>query len=308
MSHTVSVVIPVYNGERTIARALDTVLAQKIPDTQIVVVDDGSTDGTAAIASRTASVTLIRQERQGAAAARNAGMRAATGQYLAFLDADDEWHAGKLRKQLAMFDGDQKLGLVASAALAIGEDGRSRHLVTRAIRGRIAPILLHKNIVVTSSVVLRCACLGDIEPWFRTELAGPGTGVEEWEFWVRMAARHEFVVTSEPLVTYRVSPKSRFDRHRVEELKRLWRSGYCGLLTDPVLGETVARQWRALEANVDFFAACTHYEAGRLWRARREVIRSIIRAPFTPNWKSALAILLTTPRQRDLVRSWLEGR
>jgi glycosyltransferase involved in cell wall biosynthesis len=307
MSYVVSVVIPAHNGERTVARALATVLAQQVAGTEILVIDDGSTDATAAVVSRIPGVKLIHQARQGVAGARNAGLAAATGQYVAFLDCDDEWRGAKLRKQLAVLDGDRSVGVVSSAAVAVDDQGRSRAVNPGSVRGRIAPLLLYRNIVVTSSVVLRRSCLDNVWPWFRTELCGRGAAVEDWEFWIRLAARNDFSVTEEPLVTYHVSAQSNFNQHRVDELKQLWQQAYSGLLADPVLGETVAQQWRALEANVDFFAACTHYEAGRLWRARREVIRSFVRAPFTPNWKSALAILLMTPRMRDLLKFRLEG-
>jgi glycosyltransferase involved in cell wall biosynthesis len=97
----ISVIIPVYNGAATIRRALDSVAAQSYPPAEIVVVDDGSTDGTAEIVERHAGpIRLLRQQNQGVSVARNRGAAEATGDWLAFLDADDlyfpdrlKWHA-----------------------------------------------------------------------------------------------------------------------------------------------------------------------------------------------------------------------
>ena len=96
----VSVVIPVHNGGRFLAEAIDSVLAQGYPHREVVVVDDGSTDDSPAIA-RARPVRYQRQENQGVAAARNAGLAAARGELIAFLDQDDVWLPHKLDAQVA---------------------------------------------------------------------------------------------------------------------------------------------------------------------------------------------------------------
>jgi teichuronic acid biosynthesis glycosyltransferase TuaG len=101
---TVSVVMPAYNAEATIASAMASVRDQTDAGWELIVVDDGSTDRTAEIAAAAAAadkrIRLIRQRNQGVAAARNAAIEAATGRYLAFLDADDLWLPSKLERQL----------------------------------------------------------------------------------------------------------------------------------------------------------------------------------------------------------------
>jgi glycosyltransferase involved in cell wall biosynthesis len=97
----VSVIVPVYNGERFLAAALDSIRAQDHRPLEIVVVDDGSDDGTPAIAQARGDVRYERHPHRGLAATRNAGVEAARGDFIAFLDADDLWPAHKLRAQVA---------------------------------------------------------------------------------------------------------------------------------------------------------------------------------------------------------------
>jgi glycosyltransferase involved in cell wall biosynthesis len=99
-----SVVIPAFNAERYLAQAIESVLAQTSPVREIVVVDDGSTDATAAIAQRHARVTYVRQANAGVAAALNHGSRVAQGELIAFLSADDVWDAAKLALQRRALD------------------------------------------------------------------------------------------------------------------------------------------------------------------------------------------------------------
>jgi glycosyltransferase involved in cell wall biosynthesis len=101
----VSVVVPVWNGSRFLAECIRSVLAQEHVRLQVLVVDDGSTDDSVAIASGFgAPVTVLRRRHSGPAAARNAGIEACSGDYVAFVDCDDLWLPGKLVRQLAYFD------------------------------------------------------------------------------------------------------------------------------------------------------------------------------------------------------------
>ncbi|MCP4686882.1 MAG: glycosyltransferase family 2 protein [Desulfobacterales bacterium] len=113
MNHPlVSVIIPVFNGERYLAEALESVRRQAHRPLEIIVVDDGSADGSARIARETPGVRCIRQANQGAGAARNTGLAAAGGDLLALLDADDLWPANKLAVQVACLQKDPDLQIV----------------------------------------------------------------------------------------------------------------------------------------------------------------------------------------------------
>ena len=111
----VSVVIPAYNGDRYLAAAINSILAQTYQDLEIIVVDDGSTDNTPQIAQQYgARVQYFSQTNQGVAASRNLGLAAATGAYIAFLDQDDVFLPHKLACQVALLEKDDSLGIVNS--------------------------------------------------------------------------------------------------------------------------------------------------------------------------------------------------
>ncbi|MCG3176717.1 MAG: hypothetical protein MOGMAGMI_01678 [Candidatus Omnitrophica bacterium] len=113
MKSGISVIIPVSDGERTIADAIDSVLAQTCPAHEVIVVDDGSSDRSAAIAADYGGIVkLVRQEAAGAGAARNRGVTSASGSHLAFLDADDLWLPRKSELQLRTLDEDPGLDMV----------------------------------------------------------------------------------------------------------------------------------------------------------------------------------------------------
>jgi glycosyltransferase involved in cell wall biosynthesis len=112
---SVTVVIPSYNRAHLIADAIESVFRQTYQDFEIILVDDGSTDDTAAAVRRFGSrVRYVRQDNAGAGAARNHGIRLAKGDYIAFLDSDDRWHEFKLAVQTALLDGRLEVGLAFS--------------------------------------------------------------------------------------------------------------------------------------------------------------------------------------------------
>lgn len=103
-SPLISCIVPVYNGERFLREALQSILGQTYRPLEIIVADDGSTDDTPeVVADFAGAVTYLKQENSGPAPARNLGLAAARGEFIAFLDADDLWHEEKLESQMARF-------------------------------------------------------------------------------------------------------------------------------------------------------------------------------------------------------------
>ena len=120
MSPLISVIIPVYNGEEYLAEALESVIAQAYRPIEIIVVDDGSTDGTATVASRfNESIRYTYQQNSGPASARNRGLRMALGKVIGFLDADDLWVENKLELQLGRLASDPSLQFVIGLAQSV---------------------------------------------------------------------------------------------------------------------------------------------------------------------------------------------
>lgn len=127
---TVSVVVPVWNGATYLAEALQSVLQQEGANLQVIVVDDGSTDETAAVVQTFCPrVTYIYQSNQGPAAARNRGLQEATGDFIAFIDADDRWTTDRLKRQLTYLQATPTLDIVQEQIqyLHFGENGWQPH-------------------------------------------------------------------------------------------------------------------------------------------------------------------------------------
>lgn len=203
MDSDVSVVIPVFNGERFIRDAIGSVLNQTFLPAKIVVVDDGSTDATAAIVSEYApAVELVRQANRGVAGARNTGAALCDTDFLAFLDADDYWYPTKLDRQLqALHSGD--FGFAHCGVLEIDEkgnhlrtrlDGRSGDIARDLVRFERSAVLGGGSAAVFDSTVFWS--LGG----FDTELSTAA----DWDLFVRIACERPVAFVHEPLVAYRI--------------------------------------------------------------------------------------------------------
>ncbi|MHB8220273.1 MAG: glycosyltransferase family 2 protein [Acidimicrobiales bacterium] len=197
----VSVVIPCCDSSATVVAAVRSALEQSAPPLEVIVVDDGSMDGSASLVAQAFGerVRLISQNRRGPSAARNAGMSAARGTWTAFLDADDEWHVDKLRMQLDVLARHHGCVLVASdwtrGDLGTGLPARARE---RTISWDDLVVL---NRFQTSTVVLS-SDVAKATGGFDASLDGS----EDWDLWVRVAARGEIVKLEAPLVRYADSP------------------------------------------------------------------------------------------------------
>src|SRR5215475_7548246 len=154
----VSVVIATYNRSAQVKEAIDSVLAQSVPVREIIVVDDGSKDDTRhQLSAYGDRIVPFFRSNQGASAARNYGMRAARGEWIAFLDDDDVWLPTKIERQMALARGNPKLGLIYCSDYAVDE--KLRILYTRDAhpqhRGDVFAQLLVKNFIFTSCVIAR---------------------------------------------------------------------------------------------------------------------------------------------------------
>lgn len=212
----VSVIVPAFNAAGFIGAAIDSVLGQTRPADEIVVVDDGSTDNTREIVEAL-PVKYIYQRNAGPSAARNTGLRHASGDFIAFLDADDLWLPHKLATQLKAFENFPDAGFSFSTVwhLYAGSNPKISHdpyyppqlaawLRGKSVRdggvyGSVYDLLLRKNCVATSSMVLRrqlAERVGnfDIRLW----------GCEDYDYWIRMARLAPAVFIEPPVSRYRI--------------------------------------------------------------------------------------------------------
>ncbi len=190
----VTAIVPVYNGERFLAQALDSALAQTMRDLEIVVVDDGSTDGSGSLADLYASrhpgvVRVLHQPNRGLCHARNAALAVARGEYFALLDADDIWLPHHLEESVAVLQRDRHVALVHADIERIDVDGNSLGCATRywdrlpadAFR---ALFLRHEHVCCPTAVFRRDAIerTGNFDAQFNR------MGCEDRDLWLRIAA------------------------------------------------------------------------------------------------------------------------
>jgi glycosyltransferase involved in cell wall biosynthesis len=197
----VTVVIPAFNAAQYLAVTLDSVLQQTHVPEAIVVVDDGSTDDTAAIAKR-AGATVITQVQKGPGAARNRGVEAATTEFVAFLDADDWYAPDKLERAVKLLDELQAACVCTDAWIVRGDRIEGRKNQRRRVPSVLTlERLLQGNPVVCSTVVARTAAVrtaGSFDE--HPDLVA----TEDFDLWLRMSQREPLAYVHEPLTFYRV--------------------------------------------------------------------------------------------------------
>jgi len=210
----VTVVIPAFNASRTIAATLDSVVAQTYDTLEILVVDDGSTDSTAEIvlAYRDCDprITLIKQANGGVAAARNTGIKAARGHYIAPIDADDLWHPTKIAKQMAvLLAGGADMGLVYSPCRIIdANNGVLRTSPFYGCQGWVFCQHIYINFVGNgSSLLFRKKVALEVGGYDSKLRAWGAEGSEDLLFQFRVAARYRFGCAPEYLIGYRHLPE-----------------------------------------------------------------------------------------------------
>ncbi|PSM46076.1 glycosyl transferase family A [Chroococcidiopsis sp. CCALA 051] len=198
----VSVIIPAYNSIAYLPATLDSVLRQTFTDFEVLIVDDGSSDNTAAWGSQIQDrrIQFITQANQGTCAARNTGIALAQGEYIAFLDADDLWHPTKLAKQVRYLDEHPEVGLVYTWTALIDPEGRpTGRIFASRDRGDVWQQLVQRNITESGSSFMMRRCCFETVGVFDTTLSHVG----DWDMCLRIAARYKFGAIEEPLVYYR---------------------------------------------------------------------------------------------------------
>jgi glycosyltransferase involved in cell wall biosynthesis len=304
----VSVVMPVFNGQKYIGAALESVLKQTYPHLEVLVVDDGSTDGSAAIAASYGSrVRVIRQRNQGSAAARNAGIGAASGDLVALLDADDAWVNSKLDKQIKYLNGFPRARIAYHRWAEWDGDPAVQARLDRETQGQAVAIdatdsgwiyhrLLTECIVHTSTVLAERSLLLEVGP-FDTGLRRG----QDYDFWLRASRLAEFHKLAATLSLYRIHhesitmgvPERNYAAEVIESALLRWgTTGPDGAAVDTTaLRKTLERHWRTF--------GVAHLEHGNLKLAVDAAKRALGVAPWsTANWKFVARVLLNASLKR----------
>jgi len=291
--HFVSVVIPSYNSAEFVGEAVQSVLRQSWPHREVIVVDDGSTDETRSRLGRFGdAISVIGQEHRGPASARNAGIRGARGDLIAFLDADDLWMPEKLERSVEALDRRPDAGVVFTAVRIHELDTGLRYeLPQYAHDGWMAKdLFLECRGVNTSTLVVRREALERVgsfdEELFRAQ---------DWDLMLRLAEAYEYVRVPEVLTERRLHSRSLSVTHAHLYKEYNLRVLEKALERRPDLYMPLKSRAFSL-AHVRFGLA--HYREYRLREARDEFVRALA---WRWNWR-ALDYLLRACLPASVVR------
>jgi glycosyltransferase involved in cell wall biosynthesis len=305
--------VPAFNAERFIAGCLESALQQTIQDFEIIVVNDGSTDGTEDLVLATSQrhpgkIRYFKQRNRGPATARNFGAAHARGRYLAFLDADDVWLPRKLEVLLDVFEKNPEAGFCYSDAYAISADGKYGKTLmqyNRPASGWILPDLLQHNFIPLSTGVVKRRCFNEVDGFIDGI-----THAEDYQLWLKLARSWPARYVSEPLIGYR--------RHEagLSRNVELMRKSAISLLTQfstefPEVRRRYSRSLREGIANNHYLLGFYYYKTNSFAKAAGSFARSIFYNPGKlPAWKG-LAILALIPwgllRRRNARVPRIEG-
>jgi glycosyltransferase involved in cell wall biosynthesis len=198
----VSVILPVFDRAGSVARAIASVLAQSYRPVELILVDDGSTDGTAEILEAYRSVaTILRQANGGAYAARNLALRHAAGELVAFIDSDDAWLPDKLERQVPLMR--PGIGLVCGDIVIVTapddrapRTGMTAFKAVAPVRGHALEALAMGNFVATSTALVRRAALEESGGFVESRLSA------DYLAWFRIAQAHDFDYVDAPVALY----------------------------------------------------------------------------------------------------------
>ncbi|MEO1184545.1 MAG: glycosyltransferase [Cyanobacteria bacterium J06636_27] len=203
----ISVIVPVYNGEKTIKETIESVLNQTFSNLELIIIDDGSQDSTLKVISdiKDSRLKVFSYKNAGVAISRNRGIKKSVGEFIAFLDADDLWTSDKLEVQLEALQSKPQAALAYSWVDYINAEGEFLHNGNHiTINGNAYKQMLVENVLENGSnpLVRREALI--YVGGFNQSL----TPAEDWDMWLRLAACYDFVTVPYPQILYRTLSSS----------------------------------------------------------------------------------------------------
>ncbi len=312
---SVSVVLAVYNAAWCIRRALDSVLAQTQRPAEVLVCDDGSTDGTPELVERTYgdAVRVLRLPHRNASAARHDGLAVAQGDWLAFLDADDWWEADKLQRQLDAVARHPRVRWLSTDGRYESEQGLERaswladyFTPVRDLHGDLLAPLLERCFPLMSSML--------VERHAYHEVGGIDPAIvysHDYDLWLRLAARHEGSVLAASLVHYWTHPgalsKNYEARHR-DDLMLMQRAADRRLRDDPAI-RALARE---RVASLQYHIGQRCLRTGRGAEGRALLRAAAARGPLRRRTLAALGAMIPDGaipllQRLPLLRGWVRS-
>jgi glycosyltransferase involved in cell wall biosynthesis len=266
----VSVIIPTYNRDGFLREAIESVLSQAYKQFELIVVDDGSTDTTGDLLQQYGTgLSVLHTSHRGPSAARNRGIAAARGEYIAFLDSDDVWLPDKLRAQMLFFQDHPEARVCQTEEIWIRSGVRVNPMKKhKKYSGWIFKQCLPLCMVSPSSVMIERSVFGRVGLFNETFLA-----CEDYELWLRIAARYPIYLIDTPLIIKRgghADQQSRLiptlDQYRIRAL--------CKILESGILQPDQHRQ-----ALAELIKKCRIYGSGCLKRGRRDEGEQVLKLP-----------------------------
>jgi len=314
-SPLVSVIMPSYNTSQYIQEAIDSVLAQDYPNKELIVIDDGSTDSTVdLIRAYGDRVTLLTQKNQGSAVARNAGIAAAQGKYIAFLDSDDAWLPGKLTTQVRYLEQHPDIGMIygrwhvwkpqpdghfASADTIDPESTEPTRLVEEG-SGWLYNRLLFTSLLHTITVMARRSLIDEVGT-FDVDLKRG----QDYDYWIRASRVTQIHQIDQVLALYRLHgegcakkwPHVNYEKLVVENALARW--GHQG----PTGELTKKREIEARLSETCFSFGYHHYWEGSPQLASKAFMQSLRHRPgHLASWRylaMSLVKSITKPSSQD---------
>lgn len=291
--------MPAYNAAAFIGAALDSVCGQSYTNLEILVVDDGSYDGTVAIVEAAATadprIRLIRQANGGVAAARNRAIEASRGAFVAPIDADDLWHSEKIERQVAcMLASGPPVGLVYTWWGLIDESGRIAVAAgCPEQEGEVFEALVQANFIGNASVpLIRRACLDRVGGYDAGMRARGGQGCEDWDLALRIAEHYEFRVVRDYLTAYRKVDQSMSTL--CDAMERSYR-----LMIGPIRQrhpEVADALYRRSRSGFNGYLAQTSFIDGHHGEALRWALKAWRLDPAALlNWRTAMVVATSLP-------------
>lgn len=277
MAPKISVIIPVYNRAHTIRRAVESVLAQSHTDYELIVVDDGSTDNTRGVLEAYKSrVTYVYQENRERSAARNNGLRHASGKYVVFLDSDDWLLPTMLSVQSAYLDRHAHVGFVYGYGVMAGLDGRVVEppvlmgAPLHPSRPAFVSLILESPVLIVTAMVRRDSL--DRVGYFDKTLAG----TEDWDLWLRLSVHYAVGFTHQPVAVCSVPVPffpARLDKYGMHEQTLRVLQGLFDRL--PPGSPLLDVKPRAIARAHVQWGACLDHALGRNGRARQHIQQAL---------------------------------